>query len=112
MAKLSVTAIGEDTIAAPGNASTSYIIVSVEDSTGAGVAGLVAANFKLGTEIVGAGGSTSSISSVSNGEITGTYLLKIIPLAGQTWKSGVYIHSVAVTHGADKGQALCSFLMD
>jgi hypothetical protein len=112
MAKLFVSAVGEDTIAAPGNAQRTYVIVSVEDAAGNPVTGMAAANFQLGTEIVGPGGSTSSIQSVSNGKLPGIYLLSVIPLAGQTWKSGVYIFSVAVTHGADKGQALCSFLMD
>ena len=112
MAKLFVSAVGEDTIAAPGNAQRTYVIVSVEDATGNPVTGLAASNFMLGTEIVGPGGSTSSIQSVSNGKLPGIYLLSVIPLAGQTWKSGVYIFSVAVTRGADKGQALCSFLMD
>ena len=112
MAKLNVTAIAEDTVANPGNATNSYIIVSVEDSNGAGVGGLVAANFTIGSEIVGPGGSTSSIASVSNGKLVGTYLLKIIPLAGQTWKAGYYIWSVAVTSGANHGQCLCTCLMD
>jgi hypothetical protein len=112
MAKLYVTAVAEDTVANPGNATNSYIVVSVEDSNGAGFGGLAAANFTLGSEIVGPGGSTSSISSVSNGKLTGTYLLKIIPLAGQTWKSGHYIWSVAVTSGVNRGQCLCTCLMD
>lgn len=112
MAKLFVSAAGEDTIAAPGNANSTYIIVSVEDLTGMPVTGLTAANFQLGTEIVGPGGSTSSIQSVMNGKLPGVYLLKVIPLAGQTWKSGVYIFSIAVTHGPDRGQTLSTFLMD
>ena len=112
MAKLFVNVVGEDTISAPGNAQSSYLIASVEDGSGAPVTGLTIPSFHLGTEIVGPGGSTSSIQTVSNGKLPGTYLLKIIPLAGQTWKSGVYIHSLAVTRGADKGIGLSSFLMD
>lgn len=112
MAKLTITAIAEDTIAAPGNTQPTYIVVSVQDVNGLGVTGLTGSNFTIGSEIVGPGGSTSHIDSVSNGKIQGTYLLKILPLAGQTWKSGVYIFSVAVTQGANKGQSLCSFLMD
>ena len=112
MAKLFVNVVGEDTISAPGNAQVTYVIVSVEDSNGNPVTGLTAANFRLGTEIVGPGGSISSISSVVAGSLPGIYRLNIIPLAGQTWKSGVYIHSLAVTRGADKGQNVFSFLMD
>ena len=51
MAKLFVSAVGEDTIAAPGNAQRTYVIVSVEDSTGNPVTGMTVANFQLGTEI-------------------------------------------------------------
>jgi hypothetical protein len=40
MAKLTFSAIGEDTIASPGNANNLYIIVSVEDNNSAAVAGL------------------------------------------------------------------------
>ncbi len=112
MAKLTVVAVGEDTIASPGNANNLYIVVSVEDPNGAPVNALTMANFALGSEIVGPGGSLSHISTVSNGKLPGVYLLKILPLAGQTWKAGVYVFSVAVTHGPDQGRTLCHFLMD
>ena len=112
MAKLNLVAIGEDTIASPGNALNLYIVVSVTDGNGTGVAGLAIGNFAIGSEIVGPGGSISHINTVTNGKLAGTYLLTVLPLAGQTWKAGVYIFSVNATHGADHGQTLCSFLMD
>jgi hypothetical protein len=112
MAKLTLSAIGEDTIASPGNANNLYIIVSVQDSNGVAVPGLAIGNFALGSEIVGPGGSTSHINTVTNGKLPGVYLLQVLPLAGQTWKAGVYIFSVAVTRGADHGITLCRFLMD
>ena len=113
MARLIVTAIAEDTIAAPGNVKDSYIVVSVTDSQGVAVTGLTMANFAVGSPIVGPGGSISHINAVSTGgSVTGVYILRIAPLAGQTWKSGVYIWSVAVTRGTDHGQALCTTLMD
>jgi hypothetical protein len=112
MPKLTLSAIGEDTIASPGNANNLYIIVSVEDPNGVAVSGLAIGNFAIGSEIVGPGGSTSHINTVSNGQLPGVYLLRVLPLAGQTWKAGVYIFSVAVSHGADHGVTLCSFLMD
>ena len=112
MAKLTVHAIGEDSIASPGNANNLYVVVSVADSNGAAVAGLAIGSFSLGSEIVGAGGSTSHINTVTNGKLPGVYLLQVLPLAGQTWKAGVYIFSVAVSRAADRGIALCSFLMD
>ncbi len=112
MAKLNLCAIGDDGMASPGNANNLYIIVSVTDTNGAGVARLAIGNFAIGSEIVGPGGSTCHIGSVANGKLTGTYLLNVLPYEGQTWKGGVHIFSVNVTSGADKGQTLCSFLMD
>jgi hypothetical protein len=113
MARLIVNAIAEDTIANPGNALDSYIVVSVTDANGAAVAGLVQANFAVGSAIVGPGGSISHITGVgAGGSVTGVYILRIAPLAGQTWKSGVYIWSVRVTAGANVGQTLCTTLMD
>jgi hypothetical protein len=113
MARLIVNAIAEDTIAKPANALDSYIVVSVTDINGTAVAGLALANFALGSPIVGPGGSTSHISGVGpGGSVTGVYILRIAPLAGQTWKSGVYIWSVRVTAGANVGQTLCTTLMD
>ena len=113
MALLIVNAVAEDTIAKPANALESYIVVSVTDANGAAVAGLVQANFAVGSPIVGPGGSLSHITGVgSGGAVTGVYILRIAPLAGQTWKSGVYIWSVRVTSGANVGQTLCTTLMD
>lgn len=113
MARLIVNAIAEDSIANPGNALDSYIVVSVTDANGAAVAGLAQANFALGSPIVGPGGSLSHISGFGpGGAVTGVYILRIAPLAGQTWKSGVYIWSVRVTAGANVGQTLCTTLMD
>lgn len=113
MARLVVEAIAEDTIAAPSNALASYIVVSVTTGSGAAVTGLTANNFQVGSPIVGPGGSVSHITSVgSGGSVTGVYILQIAPLAGQTWKSGVYIWSVRVTSGANVGQTLCSTQMD
>jgi hypothetical protein len=113
MSRLIVTALAEDTIAAPGNAKDSYIVVSVTDANGVAVTGLAMANFALGSPIVGPGGSNSHIHTVSTGgSVTGVYILRIAPLAGQTWKSGIYIWSVAVVRGSDHGQALCTTIMD
>ena len=113
MALLIVNAIAEDTIAAPSNANDSYIVVSVTDANGVAVPGLTITNFAVGSPIVGPGGSISHITTVSSGgSVTGVYILRIAPLAGQTWKSGVYIWSVRVTSGVNVGQTLCTTLMD
>ena len=111
MALLIVTAIAEDTIAAPGNVNDSYIVVSVTDANGVAVTGLTTANFTLGSPIVGPGGSLSHINSVSaGGSVTGVYILRVGPLVGQPWKSGVYIGSLGATRGSEHGQALWTAL--
>jgi hypothetical protein len=114
MARLIVSALSEDTIAAPGNTQPNYITVSVSDSsTGGPVSGLAAANFKVDAMIVGPGGALVNIASVAEStRIRGFYFVNIIPIKTQTWKSGVYIFAVAVTQGHDLGQALCSVQMD
>ena len=112
MAKLALHAVGEDTIASPGNANNLYIVVSVEDANGAAVPGLAIGNFAIGSEIVGPGGSTSHIDTVANGKLPGVYLLRVLPLAGQTWKAGVYIFSVAADAGRRSRDHPLQFLMD
>ncbi|MFA7241334.1 MAG: hypothetical protein WC091_14580 [Sulfuricellaceae bacterium] len=112
MSRLIVSAFSEDTIAAPGNRETNYIIASVTDANGVPVTGLGVPNFKVYPMIVGAGGALVNITSVSAGGLPGFYLIKVLPIGTETWKSGVYIFAVAVENGADKGQALASVLMD
>ena len=112
MARLNLVAIAEDSIASPGNALELYIMMSVTNNAGVAVSGLGMSNFNLGTEIVGPMGSISHISSVTNGSVAGIYSMQVLPLAGQTWKAGVYIFSITVTSGSNTGQTLCSVLMD
>jgi hypothetical protein len=76
------------------------------------VAGLGIANFAASPIVVGPGGSLGSISTVTATSMTGVYSVHVIPSAGQTWKAGVYIYAVSVTSGANRGQNLCSVLMD
>lgn len=110
MALLNVSTLSEDTIAAPGNNAANYVVVSVTDAAGVPVTGLAAANFTVTALIVGPGGALVNISSVTSSG--GFYIVRVVPIAGQTWKSGVYIFGVAVTRGSDHGQSLCSVLMD
>jgi hypothetical protein len=114
MALLIVNAASEDTIAAPGNVNANYIVVSVTDSVGNPVTGLTATNFKVQPIIVGAGGALVNIESVAVPpyEPPGFYIVRVVPISGQTWKSGTYIFAVAVTRGSDRGQNLASVLMD
>lgn len=112
MALLTVTAISEDTIAAPANRQPNYIVVAVSQSSGAPLTGLLASNFQVDACIVGPGGAAVTIDTVSGLIIPGTYLVRVKPISTQTWKAGSYIFAVAVKHGADQGLTLCSVLMD
>jgi hypothetical protein len=111
MALLLVSTLSEDTVAAPGNNAANYIVASVTDATGVPVTGLAAANFVVTALIVGPGGALVNVSAVSS-PAAGFYIVQVVPIAGQTWKSGVYIFGIAVTHGTDHGQSLASVLMD
>jgi hypothetical protein len=112
MARLIVEALSEDTIAAPGNRQPNYMTVSVTDANGAPITGLGTSNFKVDPMIVGPGGALVNITSVTAGRLPGFYLVNVVPIRTETWKSGVYIFAVAVEKAADKGQTLASVLMD
>ena len=111
MAKLNVIAIGHDGNAVPGNALALNVIVGVTDNKGVGIVKLKITDFLIGCEIVGPGGSTSYISTATIGKLSGTYLLTLLPIAGQNWYAGVYIFSINVTYGTDHGQTIWSSLM-
>jgi hypothetical protein len=112
MALLLVSALSEDTVAAPGNRNPDYIVVSVSHADGAPATGLSATNFRVDPVIVGPGGALVDITNVTPGRLPGFYLIDVVPIRTETWKAGVYIFAVAVTNGADKGQALAKVLMD
>ncbi len=112
MARLIVHALSEDTIAAPGNRQANYIVVSVTDATGTPVTGLGIPNFMIDPVIVGPGGALVDVTGVTVGRLPGVYLVFVVPIAGQTWKAGVYIFAVSVNRGLDHGQNLCSVMMD
>jgi hypothetical protein len=112
MALLLTTAFSEDTIAAPGNRQPNYIVISVTDSNGVPVPGLAAGNFQVDPLIVGPGGALVNIVGVSPGRLAGFYLLNVLPIRTETWKSGVYIFCVAVKRASDQGQTLATVFMD
>ena len=112
MARLIVSTASEDTIAAPGNRQPNYVLVSVTDSAGIPVAGLIAANFNVDPMIVGPGGALVNITSVTQGRLPGFYLVNVVPINVQTWKAGVYVFAVAVQRASDQGQSLTTVLMD
>lgn len=112
MSMLVVSALSEDAIAAPGNRQPNYIVVSVTDTAGVPVTGLGIPNFQVDPVIVGPGGALVDITNVTPGRLSGIYLVNVVPIRRETWKSGVYIFAVAVARGQDKGQALANVLMD
>jgi hypothetical protein len=112
MARLIVTALSEDTVAAPGNRLSNYICVSVTDTNGNPIADLKAENFKVDPMIAAPGGATVHVNSFFAGRLPGFYYLNVAPADMGTWKHGVYIFAVAVQIGSDKGQTLASVLMD
>jgi len=75
-------------MASPGNANNLYIIVSVEDVNGAPVPGLAIGNFAIGSEIVGPGGSTSHISTVTNGKLPAFTCYRFFRSPDKTGKPG------------------------
>ncbi len=109
MALLIVQAQSEDTIAAPGNRNTNYIVVSVTDSAGQPVTGLTASNFAIQPNIVGPGGALVNITTAITGHISGTYIVDVVPILTYTWKAGVYIFAVQVTRGSDHGRHCAAF---
>jgi len=112
MARLIVTALSEDTIAAPGNRQPNYIVVSVTDRHGEPITGLGTPNFQVVPMIVGPGGALVDITTIIAGSLAGFYLIEVVPIGTETWKSGVYIFGISVTSMSDKGQTLASVLMD
>jgi hypothetical protein len=110
MALLMVSTLSDDSVAAPENDAANYIVASVTDATGAPVIGLAATNFTVTTLIVGPGGTLVNVSAISS-PAPGFYIMGVIPISGQTWKSGIYIFGITVTCGADRGQSLSSVLM-
>lgn len=109
---LIVSALSEDTIAAPNNRQPNYIVVSVTTADGTPLTGLTAANFKVDPMIVAPGGALVNITNVSPGRLPGFYRLDTVPIGTQTWKAGVYLFAVSVTLGVKRGQAFASVTMD
>ena len=112
MARLIVAAASEDTKAAPGNREYNWVIVSVTDVNGAPVTGLAAANFKVYPLLVGPGGYAVNVTEVFAQGLPGCYAIKVVPITGGTWKSGMYIFGVAVERSGDQGQTMASVFMD
>ena len=90
MARLIVTALSEDTVAAPGNRLSNYICVSVTDINGNPIVGLTEENFKVDPMVAAPGGAIVHISSFFAGRLPGFYyLLNVVPADMNTWKHGI-----------------------
>ena len=62
--------------------------------------------------VVGPGGSLVEVTSVTGGRLAGFYFVNVVPFKSETWKAGGYIFAVAVEANGNRGQALCSVLLD
>lgn len=74
--------------------------------------GLTRGDFMVDVLNMDAGGVLVTIESVSMVRLPGTYIVKVVPMRTETWKAGVYIFVVVVRPGHDRGQSLCTVLMD
>jgi hypothetical protein len=118
MALLIVNAASEDTIAGPGNRKPNYVAVSVTDSVGTPVTGLLQSNFQVQPILMAPGGTLVNIERLTGtgSGLPGYYILYVVPVMTDvktgTWKAGTYVFGVSVTRGTDRGQTLASVLMD
>jgi hypothetical protein len=97
--------------AAPGNSNNALLLISVTDQDGAAESGLGVSNFEVDATIVGPGGALVDITRADESPYApGFYILEIVPTTYQggqyTWVTGVYLFSVTVERGADRGQTV------
>ena len=98
-------------VAKPGNQLPLYVVVSVTHGNGTAQTGLSSANFQVEPIIVAPGGGGVTIAQVGQLQ-SGVYLVEIVPITTATWQLGRYIFWVAVSHGTDHGQTVCSVFVD
>ncbi|HVZ39249.1 MAG TPA: hypothetical protein VHI13_08240 [Candidatus Kapabacteria bacterium] len=111
MARLNMVAVTAPTLAANGNRNVAAVLLSVTDTSGNGVAGIVAGNFTIGNPIVGAGGASVVIDSVAASGPTGAYLVRLLPNGANNWADGLYLITLDLASGADDGQTVCSLVI-
>jgi hypothetical protein len=112
MARLIVSALTEDTVAAPGNRLSNYICISVTDTEGNPIRDLKINDVKVDPMISAPAGVPVHIETFFEGRLPGFYYINVVPMDMHTWKHGVYIFAVSVIRGEDKGQALASVMLD
>jgi hypothetical protein len=97
--------------AKPGNQNPLKIVVSVTRNNGVALTSLTDTSFRVQAILVAAGGGLVTVQSVAELQ-PGVYLVEVIPIPAATWLLGVYTFWVAVNHGSNAGQALCSVLVE
>lgn len=110
-ASLNVEGAASPINAASGNSNNAALVVSVTDLNGKAVNGLGVSNFKVDVTIAAPGGALVDIKRASEAaRAPGFYILDIVPTTYQgtqyTWKAGVYLFSVTVERGNDRGQTV------
>lgn len=111
MARLTVEAVSEDTVAAPEvERPTNHIVASVTDPNGEPVTGLTAANFRIDPMISG-NGAQVNVASVRAGRLPGFYHINVVPTP-QEERRGIHVFAIAASRGADKGQTLATVAVD
>jgi hypothetical protein len=98
-------------IAKPGNQFPLYVVVSVTHGNGTPQTGLSSTNFQVDPVIVAPGGGDVTIAQAGEAQ-PGAYLVEIVPIPTATWQLGRYIFWIAVRHGTDHGQTVCSVFVD
>jgi hypothetical protein len=108
---LNIDCVASHINAASENSNNAALVVSVTDQNGKAVSGLSISNFKVDATIVAPFGALVDIKRVSEASgAPGFYIVEIVPTAYQgtqyTWKAGVYLFSVTVERGNNRGQTV------
>jgi hypothetical protein len=105
-------------LATPGNSGGLPLVVSVTDTDGVPVTGLIAANFTVDARLVAPYGSGVDIRQPNGvaGGYDGFYYVSLVPPSYQgtqhTWRAGRYVFSVVVNRGGDHGQTVSAVFVD
>lgn len=110
-AALNLEGVASPVNAAPENSNNALLLMSVTDPNGGAVSGLGMANFRVDATVVAPGGSLVDVERVSEASRNpGFYIVEIVPTTFKetqyTWKKGIYLFSVTVRRGADRGQTV------
>ena len=110
-ASLNIEGAASPINAASGNSNNAALVVSVTDLNGRAVSGLGISNFKVDATIPAPGGAQVDIKRASEASrAPGFYIVEIVPTTYKgtqyTWTAGVYLFSVTVERGNDRGQTV------